>query len=130
LVIAPRHIQAGVATPVLVEALDASNHRVPNYNGTVQLSSSDSATLAGATLPTTYQFQSSDRGSHVFNVTFAVNGSDSFTVADTSNASVSGTVTLNVGTTSRFPWFTSGLFKGFGDGFLENGGDDHGHDRD
>ncbi len=85
-------VQVGQATAVRVVALDASNHVVPNYTGTVQLTSSDT----GATLPAAYTFQASDHGAHVFLVTFATSGSQTVTATDTSDSSLTGSVTVNV----------------------------------
>jgi hypothetical protein len=69
-----------------------------NYTGTVHFTSSDSK----ATLPPDYTFQSSDEGHHLFKVTFATAGNDTLTVTDTSNSSLTGTVTVTVGTI-KFP---------------------------
>jgi len=67
---------AGSPTPVQIVALDASNHVVTNYTGTVHLTSSDSA----ATLPTTdFTFKTDDKGVHLFNVTFATAGKQTIT---------------------------------------------------
>ena len=99
LVVVPQNVQAGTPAAVVVEALDASNHVVPNYTGTVQLTSSDTAaTLGGATLPATYTFTAADHGVHAFLVTFATNGSQTVTATDTSNSSLTGSATTTVGT--------------------------------
>jgi hypothetical protein len=112
LVLVPREVEAGVPTPVLVEALSASNQLVPNYTGTVQLMSSDTAaTLAGATLPATFTFTGSDDGVHVFVVDFATTGSQSITVTDTTNSSLTGTATTMVHTPPPFPFFYPGFFS-------------------
>jgi hypothetical protein len=92
LVIAPPQTQAGVLTPVDVIALDAANHVVQGYGGTVKITSSDT----GATLPANYTFQGSDHGSHVFQVTFANTGSQTVTATDTSTASITGSATFTV----------------------------------
>jgi hypothetical protein len=92
-VVTPEQTQAGKATPVLVVALDASNHVVRDYTGTVQLTSSDTT----ATLPASYTFQAGDHGFHVFDVTFAAAGSQTVTATDTANKSVNGTATVLVG---------------------------------
>jgi hypothetical protein len=99
LVVVPQNVQAGKPAAVVVEALDASNHVVPNYTGTVQLTSSDTAAaLGGATLPATYTFTAADHGVHAFLVTFATNGSQTVTATDTSNSSLTGSATTTVGT--------------------------------
>jgi hypothetical protein len=91
--VTPEHTQTGQATPVLVVALDASNHVVPGYTGTVALTSSDQS----ATLPANYTFQAGDHGFHVFQVTFATTGPQTVTATDTTNSSVTGTATVLVG---------------------------------
>src|SRR5207244_10980035 len=67
----------GVPTSVTVKVVDASGHLVPNYTGTVTLSSSDtqatgasSKTATAASLPITYTFTAADHGQHTFQVTF------------------------------------------------------------
>ncbi len=62
-----------------VTAKDAYNNTITGYNGTVHLSSSDSA----ATLPADYTFTSSDQGTHTFSVTLQTPGSQAVTVTDT-----------------------------------------------
>jgi hypothetical protein len=87
----------GSATSLAVVALDASNHIVPNYTGTVQLSSTDSSTTSGGSaLPITYTFQSSDHGVHVFSVTPGAVGTETLTATDTSDSSLTGSVDLQV----------------------------------
>ena len=93
-VIAEPSAYAGGSVQVAVVALDASNHVVSNYTGTVQLTSSDT----GATLPAAYTFTTADHGIHVFDVTFASTGSQTVTATGTSSAgaSVSGSVSITV----------------------------------
>jgi hypothetical protein len=107
-ILVPPSIRTGSATPVVVVALDAANHIVPTYTGTIQLTSADSAaTVGGTALPTSYTFQASDHGVHTFEVTFNTNGSEAVTATDTTNSSLTGTVTAAVGS-------TSGGFNGLG----------------
>ena len=97
LVITPPYVQAGSATSVAVEALDASNHIVPGYAGTVKLSSTDSATTSGSlALPLTYTFRASDHGVHVFSVTPAAAGTETLSASDNATTSISGSVVLQV----------------------------------
>ena len=80
---------------MLVVALDASNHPVSGYTGTVHFTSGDTA----ATLPADYTFTAADHGYHVFQVTFGTVGSETLTVTDTApQSSVAGTITVNVQT--------------------------------
>jgi hypothetical protein len=80
----------GVATPVVVVALNAANQVMTGYTGAVTLSSTTdptataTATAGGAatTLPLTYTFQASDKGRHTFWVTFDKSGQQTLTVTD------------------------------------------------
>lgn len=104
----------GVATPVIVVALNASNQIIPGYTGTVTLSSSDpnataSATAGGTQTPLSsfsYKFTSADAGLHVFYVTFGTAGKQTLTVSDTS-AGVSNTIDVYVLMTigPKHSWF-------------------------
>ena len=80
-------------------ALDASNHLVRNYTGTVHLTSTD----AGATLPADYTFTASDRGIHVFRVTLNTTGSQTLTATDTSDSTITATAMVNV-RSAPTPW--------------------------
>jgi len=85
----------GQLVPVRVVALDASNHVVPNYVGTVHLTSGDAA----ATLPATdYTFVAGDKGRHTFNVTFGTLGPQTVTATDTATATITGIATSTVNT--------------------------------
>jgi hypothetical protein len=89
----------GVATWVMVTALNASGRTMPNYTATIHFTSSDSA----ATLPADYTFTTSDRGCHKFQVTFNTAGPQTVTVTDTN--SITGEVALTVyepGVVTRF----------------------------
>lgn len=92
LVYAPENTTVGKSTGIVVVALDASNHHVSNYTGTVDLTTSD----PGVTTPLTYTFTTSDHGVHVFKETFATAGVQTVTATDESNASLTGTASLNV----------------------------------
>lgn len=82
----------GVATQVVVVALDAANHVVSGYTGTIHFTSSDGS----ATLPADYSFVASDNGMHVFSVTFATKGDQTLTLADTSNSSITSSRKVKV----------------------------------
>jgi hypothetical protein len=79
-------------TPVTVRVVpeDAQNHFVPNYTGTLNLSSSDTS----ATLPASITFQQGH--ANFFQVTFATPGQQTVTVTDSANVSLAGTATTNV----------------------------------
>jgi hypothetical protein len=113
-IFAIRPVVQGVATPVFVVPLNASNRLVTGYPGTVSFSSSDSMATASATSDGTqtplasfsYTFTSGDAGVHVFYVTFGTPGKQTFTVSD-SVANVSSTIDLYVLTTAprRLWWW-------------------------
>jgi hypothetical protein len=98
---------AGFPTPVVVVALDASNHVVAGYTGTVHLTSGDGS----ATLPNDYNFQASDNGAHLFSVTFGTAGKQSITATDTSDGTITGTTNVRVSSASLFQNL---LFGGLG----------------
>src|SRR5262245_21408418 len=88
--IVPTTTTAGKVVQVVVAALDAQGHLLPNYTGFVSFSSNDPK----ATLPATYKFTAADHGVHRFNVTLrtagtidvvakfgSATGADSITVA-------------------------------------------------
>src|SRR5207253_6034093 len=77
---------------VLVVALDASNHQVAAYTGTVHFTSTDAA----ATVPADYTFTAADYGRHVFTVSFATTGQQTLTVTDTASSTISGSRNVKV----------------------------------
>jgi hypothetical protein len=77
LVKVPEQAAAGVPTPVRVEIVDQSGHRLFNYTGTVTISSTDTTATGtahrhttAASLPISYTFSAHDHGEHTFLVTF------------------------------------------------------------
>jgi hypothetical protein len=89
---APTNVSLGNPFNITVTALDANNQVVTTYTGTVHFTSSDSA----ATLPADYTFTSSDHGAHFFKgTTLRTGGTQTITVTDTGNSSVTGTVSVN-----------------------------------
>ena len=91
LVVAPENSPVGQNARVSVLVLDASNHLVPTYTGTVHLSSS---TDNAASFPPDYQFMTTDYGHHTFKVTFGTLGKQNVTATDT--ASITGSAVTNV----------------------------------
>jgi hypothetical protein len=83
-VIAPPSATAGIAFSMMVTALDASNHPVPGYAGTVHLTSTDGQAVlpANATLA---------NGVGTFSVTLETAGTQTLTAIDTANAGIAGT---------------------------------------
>jgi len=90
----PSSSSAGSAFTVIVTAMDASNHPVTGYRGTIQFTSSDTAGI----LPASYTFVSGDSGAHTFTskVTFKTAGTEVLTVTDTTNGSLSGSLNIQV----------------------------------
>ncbi len=79
---------AGMPTPFIVMALDASDQLAAGYTGTVQFVSSDH----GATMPADYTFVPSDHGMHLFWMSFATPGTQSMTVTDMSSSLIAGSI--------------------------------------
>jgi hypothetical protein len=89
---APSGVRAGSSFSITVTALDASGNVVPGYRGTVTFTSSD----GNPALPGDYQFTGGDAGRHTFSVTLNTVGTQTVTVTDTSDASISGTQAISV----------------------------------
>jgi hypothetical protein len=94
--VSPAFAISGTPVSFTVTAQDSSHMTVPNYRGTVHLSSTDGAAVfvdaaTGQPLPNSnYTFTAADNGVHMFRVTFNTVGTQSVTVADTS-AGISAT---------------------------------------
>jgi hypothetical protein len=87
----------GVPTPVMIVALDANNHVVAGYTGTVKFTISDGA----ATPPGNYTFLASDNGRHFISVTFNTVGTQSLTATDTVTPSITDSISFHV---KKFGW--------------------------
>ena len=95
------NITAGGNVSFTVTAVDSSGQAVPGYTGTVQLSSS----AGGVGLPVGYTFLPGDKGLHNFTVPLTAAGSQTITVADQTNKSLSAAtapITVNTGTLNKF----------------------------
>jgi hypothetical protein len=106
------NVTAGAPFNVVVVALDASNHVVPNYTGTVQLTADGDSS---AVLPDAYTFTADDHGRHVFQVTLNTTGSQTISAADGSNPALTGTITVIVNappSTTGGGGFSGGFFHG------------------
>jgi N-acetylneuraminic acid mutarotase len=76
-------VAAGGAVTFTVAAEDSAGITIPNYAGTVQLTSTDShATAGGNALPITYTFVPSDNGAHTFTVALTTVSSQTITATD------------------------------------------------
>jgi hypothetical protein len=91
---APSSVTAGAAFDVTVSALDASNNVVTSYRGTIHFTTSD----GNHVLPVDYTFVAGDNGVHTFasGVTLRTAGSQTVSVNDTVNTSVTGSATVSV----------------------------------
>jgi hypothetical protein len=87
--IARENVPSGEQTTVYIVALDAQNRLVKNYNGTVNLTNTDS----GATMPSSVTFK---EGIASFQVTFATEGQQTINAVDSADASLVGSATINV----------------------------------
>ncbi len=78
---------AGAAGSITVTVRDAFGNIATGYRGTVHVSSSDGAAL----LPADYAFTAGDNGVHAFAVTLNTVGTQSVTVSDVANGSLTST---------------------------------------
>jgi CSLREA domain-containing protein len=79
-------VTAGTALTFTVTALDAYGNTATGYRGTVHFTSTD----AQAALPANYAFAAGDAGTHTFSVTLKTASSQSVTVTDAANGTVTG----------------------------------------
>jgi hypothetical protein len=94
---APSTATAGTAVNITVTALDASNHTVTGYSGTVNFSSTDGA----ATLPASDVGLTNGVGN--FQATLKTVGPQTITATDTVTSSITGTSnTITVGSAASF----------------------------
>jgi hypothetical protein len=86
---------AGTPFDITVTALDASSNIDSTYQGTVTFTSSDAYP---GLLPADYTFTPSDQGTHTFSggVTLYTAGTQSLTVQDTADSSLTGSATVAV----------------------------------
>ena len=87
---APATSTAGQTNSITVTAVDANGNPVPDFRGTIHLTTNDPK----ATLPTFYTFTAADAGTHTFQITLDKSGAD---VVTASNPRLhSGATTINV----------------------------------
>jgi len=82
----PASITQGTAATFTVTAMDPYGNVATGYTGTVTFSSSDPL----AKLPGNYTFTAADAGVHTFNATLNTVGTESLTVTDTLDSSITG----------------------------------------
>ncbi|HEV8062993.1 MAG TPA: hypothetical protein VGP68_24140, partial [Gemmataceae bacterium] len=83
---------AGNQFSITVTAANSQGSAVAGYTGTISFSSSD----PNAVLPANYPFTATDAGVHTFNITLETAGSQSISVADTSDSFDSGSASVTV----------------------------------
>jgi hypothetical protein len=108
----PSSVSQGTSTSVVVTALDANNHVVAGYSGTVHFTSSDSL----SSLPADFAFPAEAQGQIVFTVILNTLGTQTLLVADGANSSIKGNTSANVvagviATTSPLPGYSAPNFK-------------------
>ena len=103
----PETAAVGVPTRVSVTILDQSGHVLPNYTGTVTLTSSDTQATgtsahktAPAALPITYTFTAQDHGRHDFQLTFQTAGAVTVTATATLSSTSKSTITSQASLTT------------------------------
>jgi hypothetical protein len=79
---------AGTPFLITVIAEDQCENKVTEYNGTIHFTSSDD----NAVLPLDYTFQSTDNGMQTFEVTLETAGSQSITITDSVDSSITGSL--------------------------------------
>lgn len=85
----PSPVPAGQIGQFQVRALDQYGEVFPAYRGTVRFTSSDTQAL----LPSNYAFTAADGGARTFTAALLTAGTQSLTVIDTANGTVTGTQT-------------------------------------
>jgi hypothetical protein len=92
----PGTAKATQAYPYTVTLTDQYGNVATGYTGTVHFTSSDAVAAASANLPPDYTFTSADAGTHTFWIALRTAGTQTVTSADTANAALTGTATVQV----------------------------------
>jgi N,N-dimethylformamidase beta subunit-like protein len=87
----PGTVRANQTFSVPVTLKDAYGNVATGYTRTLHFSSSDMAAQGGGRLPADYTFTAADAGTHTFSMSLMTPPSQTITVADTGNASLSTT---------------------------------------
>ena len=89
-------VAAGMPFDLIVTALDAYGNTVTGYTGTVTFTTSDQDPQVS--LPPDYTFTAGDNGTHTFSggATLYTSGPQTITVTDTSDSTVTGTLTVTL----------------------------------
>jgi hypothetical protein len=91
-------VTAGSPFPLIVTLTDQYGNVATGYTGTVHFTGSDPAWMLGilATAPANYTFTAADAGVHTFSVTLITPPSQTVTVTDTVNGTLTATSTIAV----------------------------------
>ncbi len=92
----PSKITAGTPFSLRVSVVDAYGNRAKNYFGTIQFGN----TAGSLGLPSNYTFTGDDNGDHTFIVTLNTTGTQTLTVSDLADATLSTLTTVDVRTTT------------------------------
>jgi RHS repeat-associated protein len=119
---APASVDAGQAASVQVEARNAADQRLTNFEGSVRLTSSDPAAVIST--PNPFRFTPADGGTHNYALTLNTVGQQTVTAAGTTDPSFSDTASLTVGTLEPPPSsdFRFNVLFGLGDASLKTSG--------
>jgi len=106
----PSSVKSGTAFTITVTALDPYNNVAAGYRGTVHFTSSDPR----AVLPENYLFTAGDGGAHTFTngVTLKKTGTQTITVWDKANKSITGSLSISVGKAAPAAMALSGMVGG------------------
>jgi probable HAF family extracellular repeat protein len=89
----PSSVAAGAAFSITVRAADPYGNTATGYTGTVSFRSSDQS----ARLPANYTFTAADQGVHTFpGLVLKRRGAQTITATDTLNATITGTLNVNL----------------------------------
>jgi autotransporter-associated beta strand protein len=88
---------AGAVQNVTITVTDSFGNVVPNYQGTIHFTSSDSKAI----LPADYTFSLADQGTHTFQVRFKTAGAQSLSIADTVGGGLKGNASVTVTTSAQ-----------------------------
>ena len=104
----PTAVTAGSPFDVTVTAKDASGNVATGYTGTVQFASGDSQ----AGLPASYTFVAADQGTHTFATTLKTAGTQYLTATDTTNPSITGTLSGQSGVGLLGQYYSNSTLSG------------------
>jgi hypothetical protein len=89
--VVPNTAKSNVPFNATATLRDAFGNQATTYTGTARFSSTDMAAQTTGKLPGDYAFTAADAGTHTFSVTLVTPSSETITMADSANPSLSGT---------------------------------------